>query len=395
MAQTQSSEAPIPQAKLDRLAAFLDKARPVEGVVGPQYELERVSYTSPTDAAARINDSRPYPKGGATVIVTTDDNWAHAAGLSISDGLADFVEFLPLGGGAVAIKAVDQVRGRSYPPFVLYADGDVAPLRVTQEPRAVDDNTDLLPASSGFGFEIGLDAWMLGADVKAAEIFGLPPVPPQTDVHTFDHVPGREGPVNITGYLGIGDGIWRFSESTDNGRTWRTTDLALPLADDLARLGCDESGTCGVSPNTGIAGVAIGPDEFQAVALLDEPMDLPYYVRQLWVTTDEESFHRVPLPWERRAFSGIAFASDGALLLAEARDPLGWCAATCRPGQIWRLPPGGIELEPQDEAPRLHGPRFGIGLRYAGGGMTVARTGSRTIAISPDGYTWTEVTPGG
>jgi hypothetical protein len=182
-AQTQSSGAPIPQAKLDKPAAFLDRARPVEGVVDPPYELEQVSYTSPTDVVAQINDSRPYAKGAATVIVTTDDNWTHAAGLSMSNGLADSVEFPPLGGGAVAIKAVDQVRGRSYPPFVLYADGQVAPLRVTQEPRTVDDDIDLLPAGSGFGFKIGLGAWMPGADVEAPKSFGYRPYrhrPPST-----------------------------------------------------------------------------------------------------------------------------------------------------------------------------------------------------------------------
>jgi len=92
-AQTQSSGAPIPQAKPDKPAAFLDRARPVEGVVDPPYELEQVSYTSPTDVVAQINDSRPYAKGAATVIVTTDDNWTHAAGLSMSNGLADSVEF--------------------------------------------------------------------------------------------------------------------------------------------------------------------------------------------------------------------------------------------------------------------------------------------------------------
>jgi hypothetical protein len=31
----------------------------------------------------------------------------------------------------------------------------------------------------------------------------------------------------------------------------------------------------------------------------------------------------------------------------------------------------------------------------AGGGVIVAHAGKRTIAVSPDGYTWTEVTPGG
>ena len=50
-----SDVAPISEGKLKTLARFLDKAKPVhEGEVGPRYKLERVIYTSPTDAAAEL-----------------------------------------------------------------------------------------------------------------------------------------------------------------------------------------------------------------------------------------------------------------------------------------------------------------------------------------------------
>ena len=144
---------------------------------------------------------------------------------------------------------------------------------------------------------------------------------------------------------------------------------------------------------------AVGPGRLQAVAMLDSPEDLPLYMRELWLTEDEKAFHRVPLPWERMAFGGMVFASDGALLMAEAKDPLSFCAAACKPGRIWRLPPGETEVNPLPDAPSASdegGVDWSVrgGLYYAGGGILVAHTGRRTIALSADGYTWSRVRPG-
>jgi hypothetical protein len=65
-----------------------------------------------------------------------------------------------------------------------------------------------------------------------------------------------------------------------------------------------------------------------------------------------------------------------------------------RAGRIWRLPRGGTEMRLLSDAPRLFGPFWRGTLEPSGGGMIVARTGGRTIALSNDGYTWTKVTPG-
>lgn len=394
------AERPITRAKLDKLAAFLDKAKSVEGgEVSAKSELWGVEYTSPTDAAAEIYDCR---KGScSTVIATTDDNWAHAAGLAINQDLADLVSYLPLGRGAVAIKAKDQTARHSYPPFVLYPDGEVTPLRVQDEPRAVDAGNELLPDNFAFGDTIGLDGWILGADVDAGELFGLPPLPPRVNGLTYEDVPGREGLVNVSGYhRDGGDEVWRFSESTDDARTWRTTDVPLRWGDRGNGGRCWPA--CGIYRDTDDYQVAVGPGHFQALALTDVPEDSPFgpalpdYLRQLWLTDDEKAFRRVPQPWDPMAFAGMAFASDGALLVSEAKDPLAFCADTCRAGRIWRLPPGGDHLKPMADAPTLSAiGRDDLFLQNAGGGMIVARTGNRTIVVSPDGYSWTEVTPGG
>lgn len=399
----QTAERPITRAKLDKLAAFLDKAKSIEGgEVGARSELWGVEYTSPTDAATEIYHCRK--DSCSTVIATTDDNWAHTAGLAINEDLADLVSYLPLGRGAVAIKAKDQTPRRSYPPFVLYPDGKVTPLRVQDEPRAVDAGSELLPDNSAFADTIGLDGWMLGADVDAGELFGLPPLPPNANGLTYEDVPGREGLVNVSGYhRNGGDEVWRFSESTDNARTWRTTDVPLPLADQGTRRGCfapDLFGPCGIYRYTDDYQVAVGPTHFQALALTDVPEDfdvpLPDYLRHLWLTDDEKAFRRIPLPWNPMAFAGLAFASDGALLVSEAKDPLAFCADTCRAGRIWRLPPGGGHLKPMADAPTLSAiGRDNVFLQNVGGGMIVARTGKRTVVVSPDGYSWTEVRPGG
>jgi hypothetical protein len=122
---------------------------------------------------------------------------------------------------------------------------------------------------------------------------------------------------------------------------------------------------------------------------------MPYYMRELWRTDDEREFRRVPLPWKQMAFGGMAFASDGALLLAEVQGPHTICdALVCnRSGRIWRLAPGGTELRLLPDAPRLFGPFWTVGIRFCAGSI-IARTGLGTIALSDDGYTWTEVTPG-
>lgn len=88
---------------------------------------------------------------------------------------------------------------------------------------------------------------------------------------------------------------------------------------------------------------AMGPRHLQAVAMLDSPADLPRYLWELWRTNDEKEFRRVPLPWKRMAFGGMAFASDGALLLAEVKGPARLCEfLNCsRAERIWRRPRGG------------------------------------------------------
>jgi hypothetical protein len=140
---------------------------------------------------------------------------------------------------------------------------------------------------------------------------------------------------------------------------------------------------------------AVGPGHLQAIAMSDAPQDLPLYLRQLWRTDDEKTFRRVPLPWKQLAFGGMAFASDGALLLAETKGPRFLCTGgICHPGRIWRLPPGESEIKPLTDAPRLSGALRMGSLEPSRGGMIIARTGPRTIAISEDGYTWTKVSPG-
>ena len=102
--------------------------------------------------------------------------------------------------------------------------------------------------------------------------------------------------------------------------------------------------------------------------MADAWQDMPLYLWELWRTDDEKEFRRVPLPWERMSFGGMAFASDGALLLAEVRVPATYCDAltATEPGRIWRLPPGGTELRLLSDAPRLFGPFWAVGINSPG-----------------------------
>ena len=138
-ASTQAPESvardPISQAKQAKLVALLKKAEFLNRI-GVGFELRDVQYTSPTDAVAEFDGT----KSGGIVIATTDDNWAHASRLLISRNLAELVSYVPLGRGAVAIKA-ESPSGLSSPPFVLYPNGEVKPLRVTG-PRTPDADSD-------------------------------------------------------------------------------------------------------------------------------------------------------------------------------------------------------------------------------------------------------------
>jgi hypothetical protein len=368
-------------------------------VVGAGFSLEDVEdvqYVSPTDATAQLsNCSKPLARACTTVVATTQDNWAHATGIAIPDTLAGYVSHTPMGHGAVAIEAEVEPSGRKYPPFVLYPNGEATPLSITREPRALDVGSDLVCTSYAcdFLYEAGADDESWAADVDAAEIYPVPGVP---DGDLWEHVPDRGGAVlSVLGeHRTAGGETWRFAESTDNTRTWRMTDVQLPTGGKPRWLTPDVDHS---------EEDVVGPGHLQAIAWTDAPLelDLPQYLRELWRTDDENTFHRVPLPWRRMPagglpFAGMVFASDGALLLAEANgSPRNLCpGGRCHPGRIWRLPAGMTEMKPLAHAPRPAGPVGLTALETSGGGMIVALTGPRTIAVSRDGYTWTTITPG-
>jgi hypothetical protein len=375
------------RAKEARLAAFLDRARVVEqGVVGPEFSLIDVHYTSPTDAAADFrNCDMRVRRVCSTIVATTNDNWAHAAGLAIPETLADLVDYVPLGRGAVAIKSKNQNRPRSYPPFVLFPNGRVELLHVARR-RSLDKGSNVLETRYGeFFYAIGAGKpRMWAADLEAREIYSLAGAPPST---FWGLVSVRDDRVvSARGYRrSIGDGVWRQVESDDDGRTWSQGDVRLPL------------GNKPISRYAGTFSHAVGPGDLQAIAMADALPDLPLLVWELWQTDDGKAFRRVPLPRDRMPFAGMAYASDGALLLAEVEEPVTTCGfvGPCnRAGRIWRLPPGRSRTWLLPDAPRLFGSHGSMELSQSAGGVIVARTGHQTIAVSADGYEWTEAEPG-
>lgn len=378
---------PVSKSSRDKIAAFLKKAEFIDRV-GAGFELRDVQYTSPTDAVGWFDGW----ESGDTVIATTNDNWTRASQLLIRRDLAEVVSYVPLGGGAVAIKAGDQHSRGSAPPFVLYASGEVKPLQVGQ-PRTPDSNSDLLEIDTyDFFWAVGAptqslapdDSFMLetlwAADVEAGVIFPLTGSPPG-DLQ--ESIPGRDDAVvSVDGYRGMNE-VWRFNTSRDGGQTWRQTDVPLPL------------GRQRILPDAYASPYALGPGYFQVLAVADHGIDMPLHLRQLWRTDDEKQFRPAPLPRDQMPFAGMAFASDGALLLAEVDDAeCSISSVVCtRRGKIWRLPPQGSDFKLLEGGPALFGPHGSV-LLDADGGVVVAQTGHRTLAVSTDGYTWSGVTLG-
>src|SRR4051794_10536394 len=175
-ASQSAADKAIARAKTAKVAAFVDQAEPLDrSAVRPGFALDDVQYTSPNDAAATFdNCGKRVKRVCTTVVATTHDNWAHAAGLYISETLADLVDYMPLGRGAVAIKAEDQLDRKSYPPFVLYPNGKWKPLRIA-EPRAPGPGSDLIDVcynrdfSDDAGLEAGPEDGTWAADVDAGE----------------------------------------------------------------------------------------------------------------------------------------------------------------------------------------------------------------------------------
>ena len=369
------------QHRLDKLAHLLERVELLDRIP-PGFELRDVDYTSRADAVAHFVDTRIKDRG--TIIATTGDNWRHAARLRIGDELADLVDYVPLGRGAVGIKARDQFPTRMYPLFVLYPDGKVQPLRVV-ESRAPDGDTEVLGAGVNNllnYMSAPTPPGLWAADPEDAEIF---PIDGEPSGYVRHHPPGREGTlINVLEYRrGVGGGMWRYETSTDAGRSWQRTDVRLPLGHKNLAWYAD------------VTTHAIGPRQLQAIAMSHAWEDLPLYMWELWWTDDEEDFHRVRLPWDRLRFGGMAFASDGALLLAEVGGSDHYCdQLRCnRPGRIWRLASDSTAPRLLAGAPNLLGAFWAVGIGSSGGWI-VARTGMRTIALSKDGRSWSEVTPG-
>src|SRR4051794_21510772 len=207
-----------------KVAAFLKKAKRIrDGHLGMDFGLEDVEYTSSKDAAAQFFDNRfgCFRSVCMIAIATTDDNWAHAAGLAIPINFAIAVEYLPLGHGAVAIKALQtEVGHASYPPIVLYPDGKVALLRKTP-PQPLESGSTLVDAhrnNGGFADDTGLRHGLFAADTAAGQVFAVSGAP---GGDLWENVPGRRGAVlSVDGYhRNVGAGVWRFHESTDDTRT--------------------------------------------------------------------------------------------------------------------------------------------------------------------------------
>nr|WP_300048994.1 hypothetical protein [uncultured Nocardioides sp.] len=366
-------------ARLDKLigrAEFPDR-------LGPRFRMRDVYYTSPTDAVADFFRDGRGIEDWASGIAMTDDNWDHVTTFVLPHHVANGFEYVPLADGAVAIRVGDEYSRRPIPRFVLYPGGKVRPLQ-TVPSRPLDAGSTLLDVEF-WRLAVMTDRWNPGKlwaiDADEGELF---PVEGSQYGELWERVPGRDGAILSVEGFDRRTQTWRFDTSTDGGRSWTAADVDLPSL--LKRSQYFVSATDS----------AVGPGNRQAVAMTKSLEDLPLVLLELWLTDDELTFRRVQLPWDEPYFGGVAFTSDGALLLAEVLEPDPSCTrgySCSRPGRIWRLAPGQDKFEPARGAPRLLGDFGDVGIGVSGG-MIVARTDNESVAVSKDGHRWIEVTPG-
>jgi hypothetical protein len=119
---------------------------------------------------------------------------------------------------------------------------------------------------------------------------------------------------------------------------------------------------------------AAGPGRKLAASWFSDPAT-DYPKLRLQVSDDEHTWRKISTATAPKQIAGMAFASDGTLLVSNLSN------------QLWFLPPGGTTLRPLADGPR-------VDRLDTSGGMLIAYTGPRMIAVSTDGHSWTTLTPG-
>jgi hypothetical protein len=358
------SPSPTVQELDPRLADRLHDPAALQHLLArPDFRLSYVDYSSATEAAAQVEACTG--KGPCReAVLTTHDNWASWTGMMLPPrGYSAWIRALPGGATVVIITPADGDVHNPFPPFMLRGDGTAFSVRISTEAHDPSPGSVLLPAPD-VPQANDLDASMWVLDPARAELYPASQQPcacpqyavigPDVDLDGTSHASiwDEQGTDQFT------DDQWTFAQSRDNGRSWQTdrTDI-LPFKYDDGDF-------------------AAGPGQLLAMSQSTFQNDEPKFLEELYLSENERSWRRISLATAPKTVAGMEFTPDGTLLIADDTRH-----------QLWRLPPGAKALEPVVNSPR-------VTRLETSGGVLIAYTGTRTIAVSTDGTKWTPVTPG-
>jgi hypothetical protein len=300
-------------------------------------------------------------------VIVTRDNWRTVVAVAApGDGTQVFA--LP-GGGAAVLPQPEEDFGVTV-PFLLRPDGRIAALRISAAPDVPSSRGFLVPAPDHGA--AGSDAVVWVVDPQQGRLFPASSQPCQCG--RFGSISDPEADVDGTVHVLVyrqlaGDREEvQVAQTQDQGVTWqrRRTDAVKQPS--------------GRHSRQFYGYFAAGPDQLLALAAFehkdpdDEYSDL--LLRDLLITEDERAWRTIALRGGLRGIGGLAFTSTGTLVLA---DEIG--------KRLWQLPRGGTTLEPVTEGPTMSS-------FVTSGSVLIARKGRRTLSVSTDGLTWTDVTPG-
>lgn len=337
---TATSTSQTPEDPGTRLARLL---------ADPDAAIGDIQFAGTRHAAATLRAC--HGDGGCdSAVLLTGDGWRSSSVAHLVPGTGRvWVQLLP--DGSVAF-----VPEGDADPAVLHPDGSLSTLFVSTDPAEVTDGSVLTtgPPLAAEG-PPGATLWVL--DPQRPSLRPLRTTPRGSIAVSPPRVAGDGTVVVAMSDPGPPPVTMTVARSTDGGRSWTYTPVAARSR--LASLP---------------GGLTVGFGGRMALSFSSDGATISPLV-ELWTSADAGRTWTRMRPGDKPRFTdGMGYAPDGTLLLADPETE-----------RMWRTTGRGADLE------RAPGLPHATSLTSTGG-VLVAQTGPRTLAVSDDGSSWAEVT---